>query len=157
LGSEALNVALCVEDGRIEKSVIADLFYEKAQESVRSHLKTVYAKGKPYIASFAPMVFAALSQGDEAAERVLEKCVAEFEKLLWAVYRAWGENTCEITLFGGLTKQFSVIERFLSAEIKGKITFKMPKYPIIYGLMKDFVDDENFADTFHGEYGACIK
>lgn len=57
LGSEVLNAALSVEDGRIEKSVIADLFYERTKESVRAHLKTVYAKGKAYIASFAPMAF----------------------------------------------------------------------------------------------------
>ena len=152
LGSEVLNVALCVEDGRIEKSVIADLFYERAKESVRAHLKTVYAKGKPYIASFAPMAFVALEQGDSAVRAVFQKCVFEFEKLLWTIYKTWDDEVCEITLFGGLVQKFSVIEQFLSEEIRRKIIFKTPKYPIIYGLMKDFVEDEAFAENFYKEY-----
>ncbi len=152
LGSEVLNAALSVEDGRIEKSVIADLFYERTKESVRAHLKTVYAKGKAYIASFAPMAFQALELGDSAAKHIFEKRVSEFEKLLSAMYRTWGEKTCEITLFGGLTKKFSAIWQFLSEEIKQKITFRMPKYPIIYGLMKDFIEENNFSEIFYKDY-----
>lgn len=152
LGSEVLNVALSVEDGRIEKSIIADLFYKKTGESVRAHLKRVYALGKSYIASFAPIAFDALSQGDEAAQQVLKKCSLEFEKLLWAVYRAWGEKTCEITLFGSVSKRFDVIKQFLSEEIQNSITFKMPQYPIIYGLMKDFIGDKDFAENFSRAY-----
>ena len=117
LGSEVLNVALSVEDGRIESSLIADLFYERTKEGVREHLKTVYAKGKPYIASFAPLAFIALEQGDLVAKSIFKKCVAEFEKVLWAIYRAWGQEKCEITLFGGLVQKFSVIEQFLSDDI----------------------------------------
>ena len=152
LGREVLNVALSVEDGRIEKSVIANLFYERTQQRVRTHLKTVYAKGKAYIASFAPMAFTALEQGDAAAKAVVEKCVAEFEKLLLAVHKAWSKEQCEITLFGGLSKKFSVIENFLSDSIKSKIIFKMPKYPIIYGLMKEFIEENGFAETFYQSY-----
>lgn len=152
LGREVLNVALSVEDGRIEKSIIADLFYERTKESVRTHLKKVYAKGKAYIASFAPMAFFALEQGDLAAKSVFKKCVFEFEKLLWAMYKEWGKEICEITLFGGLTQRFCMIEQFLSEELKGKFVFKTPKYPIIYGLMKDFAKDKDFAETFYQQY-----
>ena len=115
-------------------------------------MKRVYALGKSYIASFAPIAFDALSQGDEAAQQVLKKCSLEFEKLLWAVYRAWGEKTCEITLFGSVSKRFDVIKQFLSEEIQNSITFKMPQYPIIYGLMKDFIGDKDFAENFSRAY-----
>lgn len=152
LGKEVLNAALSVEDGRIKNSVIYDLFCDKVKESVRAHLKTVYNKGKSYVASFAPIVFSALESGDAVAEQILRKCSAEFEKILYAVYNEWGMDSCEVTVFGGLVKQFSVIERFLSLDIKSKIVFKMPKYPIIYGLIKNFSVQKNFAETFYGDY-----
>lgn len=152
LGREVLNAALCVEDGRIKSSLIYELFYERTEQSVRAHLKTVYAKGKSYIASFAPIAFSALEAGDSTAESIFKKCATEFEKLLLAIYNEWGEERCEITLFGGLSKKFNLIERFLSRDIKNKIKFKLPDYPIIYGLIKDFAAEKGFAEVFRRDY-----
>ena len=117
----------------------------------------IYKKAKISIwfntlASFAPIAFTALEMNDKSAEHIFCKCVSEFEKLLLAMYKAWGSEVCEITLFGGLSNRFSVIEKFLSEDIKKKIKFNMPQYPIIYGLMKDFVSDKNFAENFSKAY-----
>lgn len=152
LGKEVLNAALSVEDGRIKNSIIYDLFCEKTKESVRAHLKTVYKNGKAYVASFAPIAFSALEKNDGVAEQIFKKCAVEFEKLIYAVYNEWGKDHCEITVFGGLVKRFSLIERFLTPDIKSKVTFKTPKYPIIYGLIKNFSDRKDFAETFRVDY-----
>ena len=152
LGREVLNAVLCDNDGIGEKTVLSELFYEKIKEDIRKHLKTVYQKGKAYIASFAPLIFDALDKRDIVAVNAMKKCVHGFEKLCFAVYKVWGEQKCEITLFGGLVNKFDVIEKFLSEEIKQNITFKNSKYPIIYGLMKNFDKEENFAEVFYNNY-----
>ena len=152
LGREVINAVLCASDGIGDKTVLSELFYERTKEDVRRHLKVVYQKGKAYIASFAPLIFDAIERGDMVAENAMRKCIFGLERLCFAVYKAWGEEKCDITLFGGLTNKFSAIERFLSEDIKQKITFKNPKYPIVYGLMKGFTKDENFAHTFYGDY-----
>lgn len=152
LGREVLNAVLCANDGIGEKTVLTEAVFLRTGEDIRKHLKTVYKKGKAYIASFAPLVFEALERGDAVAKRIMQKCVAGFEKLALGVYRAWGEEKCEITLFGGLINKFDVIESFLSEDVKNKITFDIPRRPIIYGLIKDFSRDKNFAERFCFEY-----
>ena len=79
------------------------------------------------------------------AEKALKRCVLEFEKTLNAVYRLMGEKQCEVTVFGGLTKQFDVIESFLSTDIKNKCVFKFPQNPIVYGVIKGFLLEEERA------------
>ena len=155
LGREVLNAVLCDNDGIGKKTVLSELFYEKTKEDIRKHLKTVYQKGKSYVASFAPLIFDALKKDDFVAKNAIRKCIFGFEKLCLAVYKAWREQKCEITLFGGLTNKFDVIEKFLSEDIKQKITFKHPKYPIIYGLLKQFEKEKNFAESFYNNYVHC--
>lgn len=152
LGREVLNAVLCDNDGIGEKTVLSKLFYEKTKEDIRKHLKTVYQKGKAYIASFAPLIFDAIEKGDVVAKNAMKKCVFGFEKLCLAVYNTWGEQKCNITLFGGLTNKFDVIQKFLSKEIKQKISFSNSPLPIIYGLVKNFDKEENFAEVFYNNY-----
>lgn len=152
LGREVLNAVLCDNDGIGDKTILSELFYNGTKENIRKHLKIVYQKGKAYIASFSPLIFDAIEKGDIVAINAMKNCVLGFEKLCLAVYKAWGERKCEITLFGGLVNKFDVIEKFLSEEIKQNITFKNSKYPIIYGLMKNFDKEENFAEVFYNNY-----
>ena len=150
LGREALNAVLCANDGIGEKTLLTDLFNERTGENIRRHLKTVYLKGKAYVASFAPLVFTALSIGDKVADGIMKKCVRGFERLLTAVYKAWGKDKCEIAVFGGLTAKLDVITEYLSKEIREKIIIRLPEYPITYGLVKEFVttDKKAFVKNF---------
>ena len=141
LGREVLNAVLCANDGIGEKTILTDLFNENVGEDIRKHLKTVYQKGKAYVASFAPLVFDAIEKNDEVAKKIIKKCIFGFERLLLAVYKAWGESKCEITLFGGLTKQFDVIQKYVGEDIRNKIILRLPDRPITYGLIKEFIID----------------
>lgn len=139
LGREVLNAVLCANDGIGEKTILTDFFNEKAGENIRTHLKTVYQKGKAYVASFAPLIFTALEKNDKVAEDIMKKCVLGFERLLLAIYKTWGKK-CEITFFGGLTKQLDVIKVYLSEDIKEKVVLELPTKPITYGLIKEFIN-----------------
>lgn len=156
LGREVLNAVLCDNDGIGDKTLLTALFYEKTGENIRDHLKTVYKRGKAYIASFSPLVFAALSAGDGVADSIMKKCVRGFERLLSAVCKAWGETPCEIVLFGGLTAQIEVISRYLSEDITRKVKLSFPELPVIYGLVKEFsLRDDDFKENFASSYANC--
>jgi N-acetylglucosamine kinase-like BadF-type ATPase len=101
------------------------------------------------------LVFQALEAGDQVAETLLKRCVQAFEKTLYAVYKKMGAKVCELTIFGGLTKQFAVIESFLCQDVREKCRFVFPKYPIVYGVMKNFLPLPNraeFAENFQKSY-----
>ncbi len=157
LGKAVLAAVLADTDGFGQKTLLSDLFFQKTGEGIRKHLKVVYQKGKAYVASFAPLLFAAREKGDATAEAILQKAVRNFEPLVLAMHKAWGAPTCEVTLFGGVARDFAVIEPYFSAEVREKISFKAPEKPIIYGLLKEFIpgDRAAFAQVFAASYAAA--
>lgn len=154
LGREALNAILCDNDGIDEKTQLTKLFNEQVGEDIRTHLKTVYIQGKAYVASFAPLVFQALNNGDAVAKKIMCKCVAGFERLALAVLKSWGEDSCEITLFGGLSNKIEIIKEFLTEETKQKIEFKQPNLPIVYGPIRNINNEKEFINNFLRSYMA---
>ena len=98
-------------------------------------MKETYLAGKAFVASFAPYVFTAYAQGDAVAKEILARRVQEWENLLWGVYRAYGEDCCEITLIGSIGKRINVLLPFLSAEIREKISFRLPDCSAVYGAL----------------------
>lgn len=157
LGREVLNAVLSEADGRGEKTVLTKLFETEQNTTVGQIVKEVYLRGKAFVASFAPLVFLAYEQKDPVATRILKKCVSDFESLLWGVYRVYGAEKCEITLFGGLSKCWEVFTPFLSDEVKKKIVFRRAIIPVVYGALKrssapcdgDFLS--NFLNSYNRE------
>lgn len=156
LGSEALNAALSEMDGRGEETQITALVLNRAGASMNEIVKTVYLKGKAYVASFAPVLFEAYERGDVVAEEILKRRMAELETLLLGVYKRYGQRQCEITLFGGLNRRVIEFSRFLSAKLHEKITIALPKYPVVYGALKGARGggDEKFLTAFLESY--CV-
>ena len=154
LGREVLNAALSEMDGRGEKTKITPLILQKAGLSMGEIVKTVYVKGKAYVASFAPVLFDAYEQGDLVAEGILKRRMAELETLLRGIYKKYEQAHCEITLFGGLSGRAVEFLRFLSADLRGKITIVLPKNPVVYGALKRARGggDKEFLETFLASY-----
>lgn len=71
LGRMALEYALKAYDGRGSETVLTDLLAARLGKPVQDALSDIYAQGKPYIASCAPLVFHAASMGDMVAEEIL--------------------------------------------------------------------------------------
>ena len=150
LGREVLNAVCSEKDGRGEATLLTKLVYDGTGKSVAELVKETYLYGKAYVASFAPYVFAAYEQGDGVARAILARCVKEWESLLLGVYKAYGETACEITLVGGLTKRFDILSQFLSTDVKEKITFQQPAYPVVYGALKraGLTERQGFLDSY---------
>ena len=136
LGREVLN-AVCSEcDGRGERTFLTELILKDKSENVSELVKNTYVQGKAYVASFAPYVFEAYMHGDKVVEEILSRRVREWENLIWGVHKAYGEEHCEITLIGGLSRQWNILSKYLSKEIKEKISFKIFNSSVIFGALK---------------------
>ncbi len=149
LGKSVINSVLSAFDCG-EQTVLSDLFYAKTGENVRKHIKTIYQLGKPYIASFAPLLFEGLVQNDFVAKKIFSQRVEKLEQLLLSIYDKWAKDKCEITFFGGLTKKLDVIKNYFSENIKNKIIVRTTNTPITYGLIKEFCksDLDLFIKTY---------
>ena len=150
LGREALNAVCSEKDGRGRKTLLSQLILAETKKTVAELVKETYVYGKAYVASFAPYVFAAYEKGDLIAEEIIARRVKEWESLLWGVYKAYGEEVCEITLVGGLTKQWDILSGFLSEEITEKISLKPSKSPVVYGALKraGLPSGDNFLENY---------
>jgi len=73
LGRDAVFACMREHDGRDGHTVLSDLFVEKFGSSIIDNMGEVYAKGKTFVASFAPMVFEAYRRGDRKATEIMEK------------------------------------------------------------------------------------
>lgn len=136
LGREVLNAVLSEVDGRGEKTLLSPLVLDGTGLSASALVKSVYERGKAYVASFAPHVFTAYEKGDKVAKEILSRRVKEWESLLFGVRKAFEEEICEITLFGGLSKRWDVLSKFLSKKARKKIRFKLPEKPVVEGALK---------------------
>ena len=157
LGREVIGAVLSEADGRGEKTVLTKLFEAECNTRVEQIVKEVYLQGKAFVASFAPLVFLGYEQNDPVSKKILKKCVSDFESLLWGVYRVYGAENCEITLFGGLSKRWELLSPFLSKEIQKKITFRQAAIPVVYGALKRIVKErgEEFLSNFLESYVTC--
>lgn len=154
LGREALRAVLAAEDGRGEQTLLTGLFERITDENIRKHLKTVYVKGKAYIASFAKIAFDALGAGDHVAAEIFSRCISEFEKCLNVAYKKAGREVCTVALTGGLAKRLPEFRRFFSSEACNKFEFVYPEYPVVYGAVKQFINGDRrvFARTLKSSY-----
>ncbi len=156
LGREALNAVLSEMDGRGETTAITPLVLQKAALPMNEIVKSVYAKGKAYVASFAPTVLEAYDQGDAVACEILKRRTAELQTLFYGVYKRFGAERCTITLFGGLNRRAKELLGKFCKEIDERILITLPKNPVIYGAIKRARKggDENFLTAFLESY--CV-
>lgn len=112
---------LCEETDEEElKSPLCSLLLEKLGCSAHDALNSIYAQGKTYIASFAPIVFEAASREDEAARRIIDMNVEVVANRLNYVYSSLGDLD-EVVCAGGLFNSPLFLE-LLSEQSKLKLS-----------------------------------
>lgn len=103
VGKTAISYLLLCEETDPEElsSPMCALLREKLGSSAHDALNSIYAKGKTYIASFAPLVFEADLQGDMAARRIIDMNVELVADRLTFVNSSVGPLD-EVVCAGGL-------------------------------------------------------
>lgn len=110
LGRACIMAAAAERDGSGPKTLLTELTEERAGGEVLSCLDTFYEKGKPYIASFAPLLFEACGAGDAAAQKILRENLTAFAARLNAARGDFGPcSGVPVVLAGGLTRYRDIL------------------------------------------------
>ena len=157
LGRDAFYECFRFCDGRGPHTLMYDYIQEQMGAAPESNIPKIYAGGRPYIASFANVVFKARKDGDEIAERVFQKNVHSLAELTFAAEKYFG-GPYKGVLGGGI---FSAFPEY-SAELKQQcsplaelILATVP--PILGGVIEALYDSgiecsEAIKERFLKEY-----
>ena len=134
LGRDALHAALCAYDGRSPAGAISELVELRLGRPVHQAVDQIYKNGKSFIASFAPVIFEAVRQGDLAALNILRENMAGLSNILnAAAAHIPGDSVCQTVLCGGVFKEFSLMEGLIRDNLSREHHFIPPKLPPVYG------------------------
>lgn len=132
LGRSAIMATLRAQDGRGTHGVLTRMVEEITGPSVRKHMPVIYEKGRPYIASFAPLVFAARKQGDPEAIRIFEKNTDYYAEALEAMYRFAGQPFKVVCGGSVFQKALEYSESLRGKAPAGCEIIRLDK-PVVYG------------------------
>ncbi len=104
IGRDALEAVLRAHDGRASETLLTELLREHIGDAVPDALHQIYTGGKAFIASLAPVVFAAAEAGDSTARHILRRNAEACTELIAAACRQSdiSDGTLPVILGGGL-------------------------------------------------------
>ena len=95
IGRDTLAAALAQRDGIGEETLITSLVEQKLGTSPWGGIQEIYDGGASYIASFVPLLFEAVRQGDGIAQQILQR---NAERLAMLINTAHDRYQCEDTV-----------------------------------------------------------
>lgn len=157
LGRSAIMATLRAEDGRGTHGILTHMVEEKMGACVREHMPVIYEKGRPYIASFALLVFAARRQGDAEAKRIFEKNTDYYAEALMAMLRFAGKPFKVVCGGSVFQKAPEYCESLRQKAPAGCEIIRLDK-PVVYGAALNALwlvgleEDKNFEGNFLNTY-----
>lgn len=132
IGRDVLRVALLERDGIGEKSLITPMAEEKLDSTVWDAIHQIYKEGPAYIASFAPIAFAAYDMGDKAAEKILREHSGYLAEMIQAAARMYDCGKT-VVLSGSIFSKVPAFLRLLKEQITMDLRIEVPTVPPVYG------------------------
>lgn len=132
IGRDVLRVALLERDGIGEKSLITPMVEEKLDSTVWDAIHQIYKEGPAYIASFAPIAFAAYDMGDKAAEKILREHSGYLAEMIQAAARMYDCGKT-VVLSGSIFSKVPAFLRLLKEQITMDLRIEVPTVPPVYG------------------------
>ena len=137
LGRGAISMAFRSVEGRISHSILEELVSEKMGCPVSGWLRKIYdinLGGRAFISSFAPLVFEAYRQGDEAATYVFENNSSELAGLIAAASKRFSGDF-PVVLGGGIIQNFPEYEDAIRRKSPQGAKLVKLNLPPVYGAL----------------------
>ncbi len=120
LGRDALDAYYSAYDGSGDETMLTALIDEKTGCSPEALVSKIYAGGKTFVASFAPLVTEAARHGDRMAQSILDTNAYCIARLIFAAEKHFPAemDAVPVVLCGGLSHETEIISRlehFLSS------------------------------------------
>lgn len=157
LGKKALLAIARELDGRGEKTLLRQLLQQQCGQSMEDHFEKIYAGGRPYIASFAHLVFEARRAGDRVAAQIFDECAADLSELAWTAYRRFG-GAYPLVLNGGIFQHFPEYVQAVKAHAPQQAHMIGSDAPPVYGCAVEAMYDaglpcdDAFKQRFLADY-----
>lgn len=132
IGRDVLRVALLERDGIGEKSLITPMVEEKLDSTVWDAIHQIYKEGPAYIASFAPIAFAAYDMGDKAAGKILREHSGYLAEMIQAAARMYDCGKT-VVLSGSIFSKVPAFLKMLKEQITMDLRIEVPTVPPVYG------------------------
>ena len=158
IGKDAIRLALGEEDMNMPRSILSTLLLKKLNTAtVWDAINTIYAEGRPLIASLASVVFEAYKLGDEGAIGIIDANAKSLAELLNTGIRLYGARETAITS-GGVFEYHRDIMNEHVAKYSNAVLVSVD-LPPIYGACRMACNvgkgkpGEDFYDNFKITYG----
>ena len=132
IGADVLRTALHERDGIGPRSRITPLAEKQLGGTVWDSIHEIYKQGTSYIASFAPVAFAAYEQGDETAKEILRKHAGYLARLMGAAARRFDCGRT-VVVSGSIFTSNSIFLDLVKEQLPAGLTIEVPPYPPVYG------------------------
>ena len=103
-GCDVLNAYYSAIDHTGRETLLSEIVEQKTGMNSSQLLSQIYQLGKSYIASFAPLAFAAAELGDQIAQTIISRNIQETVRIIQTGLRPFGGKPVPIVLSGGLTE-----------------------------------------------------
>lgn len=132
IGRELFRHCLaCEDEGRSHDELYVALS-KALGGGIFANISDVYAKGKDYVASFAPLVFEYYERGNMQAQAIVEKTA---DRLAYLINMAYEKYDCgeHAIIAGGLTARRDILKPLLEARVRKEINLIFSERPPIFG------------------------
>ncbi len=117
-GKDGLYAILNAENGSGPHTLMKDLFEKQTGSRINDALMGFYEKGKPYIASFALLVFEACRAGDAIALQILQENVNRFSVHIKAACKLFDpSNPIPLVFSGSITGAMDLLKPLFEKEL----------------------------------------
>lgn len=155
MGRELFRHCLaCEDEGRLSDELYVYLS-EALGGGVFANISSVYAKGKDYIASFAPTVFDFYDKGNSVAIEIVKKTATRLADMINQAHKSYDCGNLAV-IAGGLTARRDILEPLIRKEVHSAIRLAFPDEAPILGaavrclkLFGESVDMKAFRENFN--------
>ncbi|MBP5269841.1 MAG: hypothetical protein ILO42_02655 [Clostridia bacterium] len=162
LGRDALRASLRMFDGRGEKTLLYELTSEKLGAKPEDSIPAIYSGGRPFIASFASTVFAAVKEGDSVAREIFAlnaQALADMTFVGERFYRA----PFDLVLSGGILLNYPEYAEEVRRRGSRMANMIRAEIPPVFGcalenvMYREGFDLPAFRERFMKGYGATAS
>ncbi|MBQ2889714.1 MAG: hypothetical protein IJE41_04590 [Clostridia bacterium] len=162
LGSAAISAVLKAYDETSPKTVLTELFKSQMNIDAPMEISRIYAGGKRFIASFAPLVFKGYEMDDAVSKEILEKTVNHWAIIITKAMEKVPHSK-KVALAGSLFKQKDIVLPMLKEKLSEDCEIILPQLPPVYGAVREALKiagvypSQEIEDNFLRTYGGIVN
>lgn len=162
MAQEGMRRAVRAIDGRDQKTVLVELFERELGQDLDSAMPRIYRGGRPYIASFAHLIFEGRELGDRACYEIIEEGSFQLAELTYAAEKHF-EGEFPVVMGGGIVQSYPFYADLVKAKASPRAKMILSNAAPVYGAAVEamwdggLTCDESFREIFNREYAEWKK